>query len=91
MKMDFVISRVEAAQDGNPYVYVAFTDPNDYKAGVEKQQNPFGPSMMAFTSPEDLMKNLPEAMVNVAKAMGGSGALTGNPTFRKCLVKIKKN
>jgi len=43
MKMDYVISRIEAAQDGNPYVYVTFTDPNDYKAGAEKQQNPFGP------------------------------------------------
>jgi hypothetical protein len=41
MKMDYVISRIEAAQDGNPYVYVTFTDPNDYKAGAEKQQNPF--------------------------------------------------
>jgi len=75
MKMDYVISRIEAAQDGNPYVYVTFTDPNDYKAGAEKQQNPFGPNMMAFTSPEDLMKNLPKAMV-------GGGSLTDSPTFK---------
>jgi hypothetical protein len=75
MKMDYVISRIEAAQDGNPYVYVTFTDPIDYKAGAERQQNPFGPNMMAFTSPEDLMKNL-------SKSMGGGGALTNNPTFK---------
>src|SRR5437764_1149749 len=75
MKMDYVISRIEAAQDGNPYVYVTFTDPNDYKAGAEKQQNPFGPNMMAFTSPEDLMKNLP-------KAIGGGAPLTDSPTFK---------
>src|SRR5438093_13180076 len=82
MKMDYVISRIEAAQDGNPYVYVTFTDPNDYKAGAEKQQNPFGPNMMAFTSPEDLMKNLPKAMANVSKAMGGGGPLVDSPTFK---------
>jgi hypothetical protein len=59
MKKDYIISRIEASQDGSPYVYVAISDPNDYKAGSEKLQNPFGPNMMAFTSPEDLMKNLP--------------------------------
>jgi len=82
MKKDFVISRIEASQDGSPYVYVTLTDPNDYKAGVEKPQNPFGPNMMAFTSPEDLMKNLPKAMANMSKAMGGGGPLTDSPTFK---------
>jgi hypothetical protein len=70
MKKDFVISRIEASQDGSPYVYVTLTDPKDYK-GAERQQNPFGPNMMAFTSPEDLMKNLPKAMGNLSKATGG--------------------
>ena len=54
MKKDFVISRIEASQDGSPYVYMALIDPNDYKAGAETVQNPFGPNMMAITSPEDL-------------------------------------
>jgi hypothetical protein len=82
MKMDYVISKIEAAQDGNPYVYVTFTDPNDHKPDAGKQQNPFGQNMMAFTSPEELMKNLPKAMENVSKAMGGGGPLTDSPTFR---------
>jgi hypothetical protein len=82
MKMDYVTSRIEAAQDGNPYVYVTFKDPNDYKAGAEKQQNPFGQNMMAFTSPEDLMKNLPKAMANVSNAIDGGGPLTDSPTFK---------
>ena len=47
----------------------------------KSQQNPFGPNMMAFTSPEDLMKNLPKAMSNISRAMGG-GALTDSPTFK---------
>jgi hypothetical protein len=81
MKKECVISRIEASQDGSPYVYVTFADPDDYKLGAEKPQNPFGPNMMAFTSPEDLMKDLPKAMANISRAMGG-GALTDSPTFR---------
>jgi hypothetical protein len=82
MKKDFVISRIEASQDGAAYVYIALSDPNDFKPGSEKQQNPFGPNIMAFTSPEDLMKNLPKAMANISKAMGGSGQPTDSPTFK---------
>jgi hypothetical protein len=59
-KKECIISRIEASQDGSPYVYVTFSDPNDYKPGAEKPQNPFGMNMMAITSPEDLMKNLPK-------------------------------
>ena len=82
MKKNFVISRIEASQDGAPYVYIALNDPNDFKPGAEKPQNPFGPNMLAFTSPEDLMKNLPKAMSNISNAMGGSGPLTDSPTFK---------
>ena len=82
MKREYVISRIEASQDGAPYVYVAISDPNDYRQGGEKQQNPFGPNMMALTSPEDLMKNLSKAMANMSRAMGGGGALTDSPTLK---------
>ena len=82
MKREYVISRIEASQDGAPYVYVAISDPNDYKQGGEKQQNPFGPNMMAFTSPEDLMKSLAKAMANMSRTMGGGGALMDSPTFK---------
>jgi hypothetical protein len=85
MKMDFIVSRIEASQDGSPYVYVTYSNHNDFKAGAERgpQFNPFGPNMMAFTSPEDLMKNLPKAMSNIGKAMGGGGGFpTDSPTFK---------
>jgi hypothetical protein len=77
MKKDFIVSRIEAAQDGTPYVYVTFTDPNAYKSEVEggKQQNPFGSNI--FTSPEDLMKNLPKAIGDISKMMGTSGGRVG--------------
>jgi hypothetical protein len=78
MKKGYIISRIECSL---PYVYVAFSDANDYKAGGEKQQNPFGPSMMAFTSPEDLMKNLPKIMSNISRMTGG-GVPIDSPTFK---------
>lgn len=81
MKKDFIISKIEASQDGAPYIYITFSDSNDYKSGGERQQNPFGPNMMAFTSPEDLMKNLPKMMSNISRMTGGS-ALTDSPTFK---------
>jgi hypothetical protein len=66
--------------DGGPYVYIGFTDANDYKSGEAKQLNPFGPKEMGFSSPEDLMKNLPKAMGNMAGMIGGGP--TGSPTFK---------
>ena len=56
MKIDYIVSRIEASQDGTPDVYVTYSNPNDFKAGADRTpQNQFGPNMMAFTSPEDLM------------------------------------
>ena len=60
---------------------VGFVDPNDFKSGEGRQQNPFGPKAMAFTSPEDLMKNLPKAMGNITGMMGGGG-LGDSLTFK---------
>ena len=84
MKKEFIVSRIEASQDGSPYIYITFSDVNDYKSGERKQQNPFGSNVMAFTSPEDLMKNLPKAMGDISKMIsgGGGGCLTDSPTFK---------
>jgi hypothetical protein len=83
MIMDYIVSRIEASQDGQPYV--TDSNPSDFKAGADRgpQFNPFGPNMMAFTLPEDLMKNLPKAMANIGKAIGGSGGFpTDSHTFK---------
>ena len=49
----------------------------------ERQQNPFGSNVTAFTSPEELMKNLPKAMGDISKMItGGGGGLTDSPTFK---------
>jgi hypothetical protein len=84
MKKEFMVSRIEAAQDGSPYVYMGFTDPNNLKSGEANQLNPFGPKGMGFSSPEDLMKNLPKAMGNIAGMAGGG--LADSPTFKLSMI-----
>jgi hypothetical protein len=37
---------------------------------------------MAFTSPEDLVKNLPKALGNISMTMKGGGTLTDSTTFK---------
>ena len=76
------MSSQKLSQVGSLYVYVTFSDPNDAKPGAERPQNPFGPNMMAFTSPEDMMKNLPKAMASISEAMGGGGPLSDSPIFK---------
>ena len=65
MKEDCFISKIEASQDGSPYDFVAFSDPSDYKPGAQKATEAFWSNMMAFTSPEDMIKNLPKAMGSI--------------------------
>jgi hypothetical protein len=85
MKKDFIVSKIEAPQDGSQYVFITFTDPNEAMSpgsGSSYPQSPFGKSGEAipFTSPEDLMKNLPKVMSNM---LGASGGMHGNsPTFK---------
>lgn len=83
MKKDFIVSKIESSQDGSPYVYVTFHDPNDPKTTYRADpQSPFGGSGEAipFTSPEDLTKNLPNAISNM---FGGGGGMSGNsPSFK---------
>jgi hypothetical protein len=78
MKREFIIARIEASQDGSPYVYVTFNDPKDYKS--DRPMSPFGPNTMAFSSIEDMMKNMPKVMANLPGIMGGG--LTDAPTMK---------
>jgi hypothetical protein len=52
MRLDYVVSRIEASQEVLPYVYVTYANQNDYKAGADRAPpfNRFGANMMAFTS-----------------------------------------
>ena len=85
MKFDFIVSRIEKSQEGIPCMYVTLANPNNLKAGTDKMppECPFDPNQTTITSPEDLMKNLPDAMANIGKATGGSGGFpTDSPTFK---------
>jgi hypothetical protein len=77
MKKDFVVSKIESSQDSSQYVLVAFTDPNEPKSagGFDKSGE-----AIPFTSPEDLMKNLPNVMSNMFDASGWMSR--GSPTFK---------
>jgi hypothetical protein len=79
VKKEFIVARIEASQDGSPYVYVTFNDPKDYKTDSRTMQ-PFGPNTMAFSSIEDMMKNMPKVMANM-QGMFGSG-LTETPVIK---------
>jgi hypothetical protein len=78
MKKDFIVSKIEAPQDGSQYVLVAFTDKN------ESTYTDKSGEAIPFTSPEDLMKNLPKAMSNM---FGTGGGLHGNSTIFKITMK----
>ena len=79
VKKIFFISKIEASKDeSSPYVYVEFSDPNPSNHVQNKRSslNPFGTKTFAFTSKDDLMKNLPNIM-------GGSNLLASNsPIFK---------
>ena len=85
LKKDFIVSKIESPQDGSQYVFITFTDPYEAKSpGSESSypQSPFGKSgeALPFTSPEDIMKNLPKVMSNMLDA---GGRMSGDsPTFK---------
>ena len=78
MKKEFIIARIEASQDGSPYVYVTFNDPKDYKP--DRPMSPFGQNTMAFSSIEDMMKNMPKVMASMPGMLGGG--LTETPVIK---------
>ena len=78
MKREFVVAKIEGSSDGSPYVYVTFNDPKEYKPD-RANTNPFGSNVAAFTSIEDLMKNMPKVMASLP---GLGGGLTDSPTIK---------
>ena len=76
MKNEFIVSKIEASQDEKtPFVYVVFSDTKTLGKENQQQQSQFGGMGMNFTSPEDLMKNLP-------KMFGRNMNIGESPTFK---------
>ncbi|MGA8107131.1 MAG: hypothetical protein WB815_10820 [Nitrososphaeraceae archaeon] len=65
MKKDFIVSKIDAPQDGSQYVLVTFNVRNEPRSAGKSGE------AIPFTSPEDLMKNLPKVVSNVFGASGG--------------------
>src|SRR5690242_18559289 len=78
MKREFIVDRIEASQDGSPYVYVTFSDPKDYKP--DRPMSAFGQNTMAFSSIEDMMKNMPKVMASMPGIFGGG--VTDTPVMK---------
>jgi hypothetical protein len=78
MEKDFIVSKIESSQDGSPYVFIVFTDPNAPKSTGGGGSGEAVP----FPSPEDLMKNLPKAMSNMFGAGAGGGTFRDSLTFK---------
>ena len=77
MKREFIVARIEASQDGSPYVYVTFNDPKEYKP--DRPANPFGPNTMQFSPIEEMMKNMPKVMAGLP---GMFGSVTESPVMK---------
>jgi hypothetical protein len=48
MKKDFIVSKIETSQDGNPFVYLASTDPHNPKSAGGDENSCF-PSSSSVT------------------------------------------
>lgn len=51
---DYVITEISASPDGSPSVMITLKDPSDVRGPQKKMNNP---SMVSFTSMNDMMKN----------------------------------
>ena len=65
---EYVITEISAASDGSPFILITLKDPSDVR-GPQKKMN--DPTTVAFTSINDMMKNLGNV---ISKQMTGSFA-----------------
>src|SRR3954463_15908297 len=88
MKKEFIISKIEASQDGSPYFYVMLTDTRGNFTPTRRQQgfpeNPFGVATIPITSLDDL-KNLPKKISDAINAAfeGDSNSTSSDSTVFK--------
>jgi hypothetical protein len=50
MKKNFIVSKIEASQDGSQYIFIAFTDPNEPNSSGGAG-SPFGKSVKQYHLP----------------------------------------
>ena len=79
MKKEYVVTRIDAAPDGAPYVIAALSLAKDLKEG-NQPPSPFGQNVMGFSNMDDMMKGLNKML---AGGMPGMGGMPGNQTAIK--------
>ena len=79
MRKDYIVAKIQSPPEGSHYVYVTFSDENEYRSQEKKTQSQFGPGVGTFNSIEDLMKNMPKIMANIPGLGGGQ---TESPTVK---------
>lgn len=86
MRLDYIVSRIEAHKDGALYVYITYSYSGDFNAGTYKNTAgySFGPSTR-ITSPEGLMNDLPKAMADI----GGGEGEADSATFNMSMIEYK--
>jgi hypothetical protein len=77
MKKEFIVSKIEASQDGSPQLYVMLTDTRGNFTSTRRQQgfpeNPFGVAAIPITSLDDL-KDLPKKISDAIEGAFGGGS-----------------
>ena len=78
MKKEYVVTRIDAAPDGAPYVVVSLQSAKDLKEGGQSLSS-LGPgaNVMGFTNMDDMMKGLNKML------SGSMGGLPGGMTSLK--------
>ncbi len=72
MRKEFIVKRIDASQDGAPYVIVSLTSSKDLQEGI-KPQSQFDPSkMMDPSKMGDMVKNLNKMLSGAGGMMPGS-------------------
>ena len=62
---EYVITEISAASDGSPFILITLKDPSDVRGPQRKMDNP---TMVTFTSINDMMKNFGNL---ISKQMSG--------------------
>jgi hypothetical protein len=82
---EYVITEISASPDGSPFVMITLKDPSDVRGPQKKINNP---TMVSFTSMNDMMKNFGNI---ISKQMTGSFATIIKITldeYEKCDFKV---
>ena len=82
---EYVITEISASPDGSPSIMVTLKDPSDVRGPQKKMNNP---TMVTFTSMDDVMKNFGNV---ISKQMMGSFATVIKITldeYEKCDFKV---